>query len=110
MIYIPHPVQDFLDENRVGVLAVEMMDGSPHGATIHFAHTINLFEFYIITNRNYRKAEPMLASGYTRASLVIGFSESIMKSLQLDGEVGLVDRSLVNFQQVYLVKFPDRGR
>ncbi|MES2930679.1 MAG: hypothetical protein V4665_02765 [Patescibacteria group bacterium] len=28
---------DFINRERIGVLAIEMPDGSPHAATLHFA-------------------------------------------------------------------------
>jgi len=48
---IDKKILDYLKDQRVGVLAVEMLDGSPHGATVHFAHTedprfAERFEFF----------------------------------------------------------------
>ena len=46
-------VIEYLKTQRVGVLAVEMPDGSPHAATVHFAHTESPLVFYFETNRDY---------------------------------------------------------
>ena len=81
---------EFLKKERVGVLSVEMMDGSPHGATVHYAHTEDPLIFYFETYREYRKAEPLFGREKTRASFVVGSDESNMKTLQLDGEVCLL--------------------
>jgi uncharacterized protein YhbP (UPF0306 family) len=45
----------------------------------------------------------------SRASLVIGFGESVMKTFQLDGEVRLLkDDEREHFDTVYFQKFPER--
>ena len=102
-------VLDYLKSQRVGVLAVEMLDGSPHAATMHFAHTEDPLLFYFETSHEYRKTEPLFVRETTRASLVIGSSEEEMKTLQLDGTVQLLksDESEL-FDSVYFKKFPDK--
>jgi len=80
-------ILDYIESQRVGVLAVEMLDGSPHGATVHFAHTNDPLVFFFETYKEYRKAEPILKNKKTRATFVIGSDESNMKTFQLDGEI-----------------------
>jgi len=101
----------YLKTQHVGVLAVEMLDGSPHAATVHFAHTEDPFVFYFETYREYRKAEPLFAREITRASFVVGSDESNMKTLQLDGAVQLLksDERTV-YDSVYLGKFPEKKK
>lgn len=102
-------ILDYLKTQRVGVLAVEMLNGSPHAATVHFAHTESPLMFFFETHRDYRKSEPLFGKTSTRASLVIGFDESNQKTLQLDGNVRLLkndEREL--FDTVYLTKFPNK--
>ena len=102
-------ILDYIKSQRVGVLAVEMMDGSPHAATVHFAHTDSPFVFYFETHSDYRKAEPILRREKTRASFVIGSDESNLKTLQLDGTVELLKSGEVEiFNSVYLGKFPEK--
>lgn len=102
-------ILDYLTAQRIGVLAVEMLDGSPHAATVHFAHTEDPFLFYFETNRTYRKAEPLLANGMTRASFVIGQSEENLKTLQIDGELRIVpDGEREAFDAIYLSKFENK--
>jgi uncharacterized protein YhbP (UPF0306 family) len=99
----------YLKTQRIGVLAVEMPDGSPHAATVHFAHTEDPFVFYFETCRDYRKAEPLLRKESARASLVIGCNEADMKTLQLDGMIRLLRPEEKNmFDAVYLGKFPEK--
>lgn len=96
-------VLDYISTQRVCVLAVEMPDGSPHAATVHFAFDAKSESFIIMTNPAYRKYEA-LAQGAARASLVIGTSEGVMQTLQLDGEVCLSNsQELLN---IYLGVFP----
>lgn len=105
-----HPsVLTYLTSQRIGVLAVEMLDGSPHAATVHFAHTEDPFLFYFETNRTYRKAEPLLAKGTVRASFVVGQSEEDLKTLQMDGELSIVlDEDREAFDAIYLSKFENK--
>jgi hypothetical protein len=39
-------ILDYIKSQRVCVLAVEMMDSSPHAATVHFAHMDNPLMFF----------------------------------------------------------------
>lgn len=102
-------ILDYLKTQRVGVLAVEMLDGSPHAATVHFAHVEDPSVFFFETNRDYRKAEPLFGRETTRASFVIGSNEKDLKTLQLDGVVQLLKpEEKETFNSVYLGKFPEK--
>lgn len=102
-------ILDFIKTERICVLAVEMLDGSPHSATVHFAHTENPLTFLFRTHRNYRKSEPLFGREISRASIVIGFDENNMKTFQVDGEVRLVrDDERASFNEVYLGKFLEK--
>lgn len=106
---MPEDVLRFIRSERAGVLAVEMLNGSPHAATVHFAHTENPLVFYFETDRDYRKSEPLFGREVTRASFVIGLNEMDMKTFQLDGEVRLVkDTEKALFNEAYFGKFPEK--
>ena len=106
---MPKEIFDYLDTQRVAVFAVEMLDGSPHASTVHFAYSNNPFVFYFETCVDYRKAEPLNGRETSRASLVVGFDESNMKTLQLDGNVRLLKpEEMETFNAVYYGKFPDK--
>jgi uncharacterized pyridoxamine 5'-phosphate oxidase family protein len=98
-----HEALAYLKNEHIGVLAVQMPDGSPHGATIHFAHTEEPPVFIIMTNPEYRKYQA-LAHGPVRATMVVGVDEDDMKTLQMDGMVELSDN--IEFQEQYYKKFP----
>jgi len=102
-------VIDFLNKQRVSVLALEMLDGSPHAATVHFAYTDSPLHFYFETNTTYRKAEPLFGKSETRSSLVIGTAEDKMQTLQMDGIARLIkDDEMSTYANVYLGKFPEK--
>ena len=108
---LPDIVLEYLVNQRLGVLAVEMPDGSPHAATVHFAHAAEPLRFYYETYREYRKAEPILANAETRASFVVGVDEKDMKTLQLDGIIKLImTERQGDFDAVYFAKFPDKRK
>lgn len=107
---MPNEILDFLTSERVGVLAVEMLDGAPHGATVHFAIANETPVFVFETSRSYRKSEPLLANGTARASFVVGFVEGKdSKTLQLDGEARLLKESDDALKEAYLAKFPEKA-
>ncbi len=103
-----HPdIFAFLEKQRVSVLAVEMPDGSPHAATVHFAYSQNPFLFIFETYREYRKSEALFGREESRASLVVGFQEGkASKTFQLDGVVRLLSESELDLRAKYLQKFP----
>lgn len=102
-------ILNYIASQRIGVLAVEMLDGSPHAATVHFAHASDPLVFYFETYREHRKAEPLFGRESSRASFVIGCDEQEMKTLQMDGVVRLVTKAKrPAFDGVYFAKFPDK--
>ncbi len=103
-------ILEYLTGQRIGVLAVSMLDTSLHGATVHFAYNEASGNFLFRTHRSYRKCEPLFGRPLSQASFVIGVSEEDMKSFQADGEVRLlnpVERE--QFDAVYLGKFPEKN-
>lgn len=106
---MPPEIFEYLNTERLGVLAVEMLDGSPHGATVHFAHSEEPFLFYFETDRKYRKSEALFGREKSRATFVVGVSESNLKTLQVDGEVRLVgEGERDQFEKIYIGKFPEK--
>jgi len=103
-------ILDYIQTQRICVLSVEMLDGSPHASTVHFAHMANPLMFFFETHRDYRKSEPLFGRETSRASMVIGFDESNMKTFQMDGEMRLLkDQEKNLFNEVYLGKFPSKA-
>lgn len=100
---------DFLNASRVGVLAVKLPDGSPHAATVHFAHTIDPLVLYFETNKKSRKAQGISDSTPVAASFVIGTSEAEMKTFQMDGQLELIKpEEKEQYGAVYGGKFTEK--
>lgn len=100
-------VLEYLQTQRVCVLAVEMPDGSPHAATVNFTYIADPLTFIVMTGPTSRKYEA-LATGRGRASIVIGVDESDMRTLQLNGYASLFNNGA--FQKLYHDKFPKAAR
>jgi len=102
-------IVDFINSKRICVLALEMLDGSPHAATIHFAFDDKNLTFLFETYRAYRKCEPLFGKNVTRASMVVGFDENDMRTLQLDGDARLITKEEEqNYDALYFGKFPNK--
>ena len=99
-------ILEYIKSLRVGVIAIEMLDGSPHAATVHYAST-NEPIFIFETDRVYRKAEPLLMRKESRASMVVGSNEGDMKTLQLDGVATIIPEDSP-FIETYFAKFPEK--
>ncbi len=99
----------YAHNQRVGVLAVEMPNGSPHGATMHFAADGDATHFYFRTSPHYRKAEALQQNNTCRATLVIGVDENDMKSMQMDG-IARACRAdeMQTFNSIFLKKFAEK--
>lgn len=102
---IPKEVINCINTQRVGVIAVKMPDGSPHGATVHFAYKPNPLTFIFLTSPTYKKLEP-LRLGETPASFVVGTTEEFNKTLQMDGVARLEDTE--ELREIYFQKFPEK--
>lgn len=101
----------YLKTQTVCAFTVEMPDGSPHAATVHFAHTEDPLMFFFETDRGYRKSEALLGKATTRACLVVGVDENNKKTFQADGTARLLkpeEQQL--FDEAYLGKFPDKQK
>ena len=104
-------VLDYLKTQTICAFSVEMLDGSPHASTVHFAHAEDPLMFFFETNRNYRKAQALLGKEITRASLVVGVDEKNKKTFQADGEARpLKPAEEKLFQEIYLGKFPNKTK
>jgi hypothetical protein len=101
---------DFFQTQFISVFALEMMDGSPHASTMHFAFSENPMMFLFETYKPYRKYEALAGREISRASLVIGFDENNRRTLQVDGEAHIIksDSERILFNKIYFKKFPNK--
>ena len=102
-------ISDYIESQRVGVLAIEMMDGSPHAATVHFAHIAGPFTLFFETYRDSHKAQALFGRAKSRASFVLGTDETTNTTVQIDGVAELISiEGKELFDSVYFKKFPKK--
>lgn len=102
-------IHEYLEGQNVCVFAIEMNDGAPHAATVHFATTGVASAFVFLTSRAYRKSEPFLAKGSARASVVVGSNEGDMRTFQADGIARALTEDDVALKDAYFKKFPKKA-
>ena len=100
-------ILEYIQNQRVCVIALEMPDGSPHAATVHFAHGEDPLTFVFMTDRKYKKGEALLEKELVRASVVVGTSEEDQKTLQMDGIARKITRGNPLWE-AYFMKFPKK--
>lgn len=104
---MPPEALSFLKKQRVSVFAIEMLDGSPHGAAVHFAHVEDPVTFIVLTEKKYRKSEPLHGRAESRATMVIGFDEGASRTLQMDGVAHVLGTNDAALKDMYFEKFPN---
>lgn len=108
---ITDKIKEFLNSQNVGVFAIEMLDGSPHGATVHFAYTESPLRIIVLTEKDYRKSEPLLNRKESRATFVFGFEEGKnSKTFQLDGIARVLKKDERPLIDIYFNKFPKKKK
>ncbi|MEK7503997.1 MAG: hypothetical protein AAB550_00640 [Patescibacteria group bacterium] len=93
---------NLLKSERVCALSVCLPDGGCHNAAMHFSLNENPLTIYIQTENTSIKCQKLP----TRASIVIGFSEETMQTLQLDGEIKKIEGDLTEIHKIHYVKNP----
>lgn len=99
----------FLAKHRMSCLSVQLLDGSIHGATIHYSHTVEPLQFIFNTNRSTVKCSPLLKGETASASVVVGFSEEEFIEIQMRGTVQLVTEAeeIKLLSEAHYAKYPD---
>lgn len=105
-------ILEILNKERSSALSISLLDGSPHAACMAFAYKENPLEILFLTDKKSKKCEPLLKGLSAKASFVIGFSESDMVELQIDGEIKIEeDRGKIEeIRKIYFEKYPDHKR
>lgn len=100
-------VLDFLDKEKVCVLSVCLPDGSCHAASMHFSYQDEPLNIFIGTEKTTKKVQGLLNGGSARASVVIGFDEATMMTVQMDGDVRMATaEEMANVHKVHYTKHP----
>ncbi len=92
-------VVDFLNNERVAVLATMLADGTPHTSAMHFIYHDGAL--YFSTQPTSRKAKDL--SGITKASVTVGFSEKDWITIQLDGTLEKTEFA----EELHVAKYPE---
>ena len=88
---------DLLSSEKVSVLSVCKADGGCHGAAVHFSHQVDPLVIYIQTESTSIKCKKLP----TKASVVVGFSEETMQTLQMDGDIC----QITDLEEVYKIHY-----
>jgi len=103
---MPEEALAFLSANRIGVISVQLPDGSPHAATIHFAYNKDASTFICLTSRMTRKVQSMRNGEKVPAAFVVGTDEEQMRTFQLNGIAQLTDSN--DYKEIYFDRFPEK--
>lgn len=90
MNQITTEAKEYIKTARTSVLAVQLLSSAPHASTVHFSYNEDMTEFYFLTNKTYKKSEALNGGEAKQASVVIGFDESEMVTLQMDGSIQII--------------------
>ncbi len=102
-------LQSYLAANRVGVLGVNLSDGTPHTAAVHYSQRDEPFCIYVQTGSDSVKCSPFATTEKVLASLTVGTSEVEWKTMQVHGFLEMVKDTdeVADFKQVHYAKNPD---
>lgn len=95
---------DLLTNERVSVLSVCLQEGGCHSAAMHFSFQEDPITVYFQTENTSIKFKKL----FPQASVVVGFNEETMQTLQMDGDIQQVsDKSkLEDIYKVHYAKNP----
>lgn len=101
-------VRDFLNNQRVGCLAVVLEDGMPHTSAVHFSSDVECQRLFFQVGKETKKFDVINERKEAKASFTVGFSEDEWKTLQMDGALRLlrVDED-EEFQNTHYSKNPE---
>lgn len=105
-------LQDYLAANRVGVLGVQLADGNPHTAAVHYSQRDEPFCIYVQTASDSVKCSPFATAEKVRASLTVGTSEEEWKTMQVHGILEMLTDAaeVAEFKKVHYTKNPDASK
>ena len=95
-------IVDFLNSERVAVLATMLADGTPYTSAMHFIYHDGAL--YFSTQPTSRKVKDL--NGITKASVTAGFSEKDWVTVQLDGTLEKSELAT----ELHLAKYPEDAK
>lgn len=94
-------IPNFLEYQKMSVLAIVLENGTPHTAAMHFVYHEGFI--YFSTHKGSRKLQKV-ETERTKASLTVGFSEQEWITAQFEGEIEKTD---IRAKEIMLSKYPD---
>lgn len=109
--YMNEDILQFLKNNNISVVSVVRPDNSVHAAALHFSNNADASEFYFATSRESRKAEGLAEQRSAKASVVVGFKEEEMITLQMDGSIRTgTDEEISGAMEIHYTKHAGAAR
>ena len=104
---IPPTILNFITQQRSCVLAVETEGSTVHAAAMLYSERQSPLEFFFFTLSTSKKTEKV-THGVCSASVVIGTTEEIKQTTQLDGKIELVTNTeeLDEIKKIHYQKHP----
>lgn len=97
-------IQEYISGERVCVLSGILPDGGSHSSTLHFSHTVNPPRLFFQTSRSTSKVKSLNEGNDKRASVVFGFNENKMQTLQMRGTIRIVsDKN--ELEEIYKIHY-----
>ena len=105
---IPKKIIDFILEQRACVLATSINKENVHASAMLYSCNENPLELYFFTQKNTKKVETLLNDKNCHASVVIGTTEELKQTLQLSGNLELLenDDEISIIKNIHYKKFP----
>lgn len=104
-------ILNFLNNHRLCSLTTLLSDGSPHAAVLHYSHEDKPLKLFFSTENTSRKCQALITGKPGKASVVVGFSEAEWITLQMDGEVHIVEKEqLPQIYKIHYMKHPNSAK
>jgi len=94
-------IVDFLNKERMSVLAIALADNTPHTAAMHFVYKDGVI--YFSTHASSKKVQGLTSS---KASVTVGFNEQDWITLQMDGQLEKTESG----KDLILAKYPENAK
>ena len=102
-------ITSFLDTHRVCCLATMISGHIPHSSVVYYSFKSSPLQFFFSVLGNSRKCRAISVEKKVKASLAIGFNEEEWLTMQLSGDVVLVEKAaeIESIQNIHYNKHPE---
>lgn len=105
---IPEEILSFIVGQRASVLATSIATDEVHAAAMLYSCQKDPLEIYFFTEKGTKKIEKISKEKMCHASLVIGTTEELKQTLQLSGDLIVVEDldEIEKVKEIHYQKFP----